>query len=148
MKCRIWLFGVFNPHDKKFYYRVSQKCNSEQMVLFLRQIRQRYPNKNIHLVLDNASFHHSAETAYFLHHNEEFITHFLPAKSPRLNPIERFWLFVKENTIAGGFFQNLNQIYHVLRRFFWRYSNGDITFNFQLHKLIDIWKFWPTVDPP
>jgi len=144
-KDKFWIFGVFNPHTKKVYYRICDKCNSIEMVLFLIQIRQRYPGKTIHLVLDNASFHKSAETDYYLYYHPEFKLHFLPTRGTKLNPIERFWLFAKGVTVANAILANLDELYHVLRRFFWHYNEGNIEYNYDLEKTIKLWKRWPTV---
>jgi transposase len=48
------------------------------------------PAKRRILILDNASWHKSARLHW--HH---FEARFLPAYSPDLNPIERFWLRLK-----------------------------------------------------
>ena len=144
-KKKFWIFGAFNPHNKKVYYRICKKCNSEQMVLFLTQLRQRYPGKTIHLVLDNASFHKSAETDYYLEHHPEFQLHFLPTRGTKLNPIERFWLFAKGVTVASAILSDLDELYHLLRRFFWHYNEGNLEYNFDIEKTIALWKRWPTV---
>lgn len=141
---KLSIYGAFNPHNTRFYFRITSTCNSEQMILFLHQICQKFPGKTIHLVLDNASFHHSADTAYFFHHHPEFVAHFLPVKSPRLNAIEQFWLFIKNYISAASIFNDLKDLYHTLRRFFWRYSNYHIVYNFSLAKTIHIWKQWPS----
>jgi hypothetical protein len=143
-KEKFWIFGVFNPHNKKVYYRICEKCNSYEMVLFLAQIRQRFPGKTIHLVLDNASFHKSAETDYYLYHHQEFKLHFLPARGAKLNPIERFWLFAKGVTVANAILADKEELYHVLRRFFWHYTDGNIEYNYNIEKTIALWKRWPT----
>lgn len=142
-KKKFWIFGAFNPHNKKVYYRVCEECNSVQMILFLYQIQQRFPGKTIHLVLDNASFHISEETTDFFASHQEFVPHFLPSKGSRLNPIERFWLFVKGVVTASAIFTDMNELYHIIRQFFWHYSNGRIDYNFNKEKLIEIWRNWP-----
>ena len=140
-----WLFGAFNPHDGKFYYRMCKKCNSEEMILFLHQIRQRFRNKSIHIVLDNARFHTSAETEYFLQNHDEFVLHFLPPRGAKLNPIERFWLFVKHITVKNSVFESLDELSSTLRKFFWHYNNGNIQYNFDIQKTINVWNQWPCV---
>jgi len=143
-KKKYWVYGVFNPHDKKVYYQICDKCNSDQTILFLQQLHQRFPGKKIHIVLDNASFHHSAKTTSFLEQHSEFALHFLPSRGARLNPIERFWLFAKGFTVAGAVFSDMEQLYHALRRFFWHYQQQRIEYNFNLLKLIEIWEKWPS----
>jgi len=144
---KFWIFGAFNPRTKKVYFRICQECNSYQMVLFLGQLRQRFPGKTIHIVLDNASFHKSAETDYFVFHHKEIVFHFLPARGAKLNPIERFWEFAKSVTVASAVYNDMDELYHSLRRFFWHYNQGNIEYNFDIQKLIDLWKRWPSIPP-
>lgn len=145
-KKKYWIFGVFAPHTKKVYYQISPKCNSFYIISFLQLLRQRFPGKQIHLVLDNASFHHSAQTTAFLSQHPEFVLHFLPARGSRLNPIERFCLFAKGFTVSGAVFADMEQLYHVLRSFFWHYQQHRISYDFHIEKLIEIWQRWPSAD--
>ncbi|NUM32945.1 MAG: IS630 family transposase [Candidatus Brocadiae bacterium] len=142
-KKKFWVFGAFNPHTKKVYYRVCEGCNSAELRLFLYQIRQRFPGKIIHLVLDKASFHTSQETSDFFKDHQDFVPHFLPTKGARLNPIERFWQFAKGIVTASSIFTDMKELYHVLRQFFWYYASARLNYNFDKEKLIVIWQNWP-----
>ena len=142
-KKKFWIFGAFNPHTKKVYYRVCEGCNTKQLLIFLYQIQRHFIGKTIHLVLDKASFHTSGETTDFFESNQNFVPHFLPTKGARLNPIERFWQFAKGIVVATSMFYDMDDLYHVLRQFFWHYSNNRLNYNFNKEKLIEIWKNWP-----
>lgn len=145
-KAKIWIYGVFEPHSKRFYYRTAPACNSEQTCLFLRQLLQRFPGKTIHIVMDNAKFHTSAETDYFiLIDHPQIKAHYLPAHCPILNPIERFWQFVKKIIVANGIYLTLSELYHTLRSFFWHYQQGKVEYNFDLEKLSNLWKNYPAI---
>jgi transposase len=143
---RWWVFGAFNPHTQKVYYRITKKCNSDETILFLHQIRQRFPNKKIHIVLDNASFHHSKRTQAFVERYPEITFHFLPTRATKLNPIERIWLFAKGVVVAGAIFTDMKELYHMLRRFFWHFNEKRIKYGFSLENLRSIWKGWAVVE--
>ncbi|MDL1885922.1 hypothetical protein FBR01_20065 [Anaerolineae bacterium CFX8] len=62
-----------------------------------------YPNQRLILVLDNASYHHSrATTAALAALEDRVLVIWLPKYSPFLNPIERFWLYLK-NLVAANY---------------------------------------------
>ena len=143
---KLWVYGVFGPHTEKVYYRITEKCNSGETIRFLHQIRQRFPGKNIHIVLDNASFHHSKKTQAFVERYPELVFHFLPARATKLNPIERIWLFAKGVVVAAAIFTDTSELYHMLRKFFWHFNENRIEYHFSLDKLYSNWKNWPEVE--
>ena len=63
-------------------------------------------NKEIILVMDGAGWHKSKNLV--IPKNIQIV--FLPAYSPELNPVERFWKFIKDNTIKNRIFANLESI--------------------------------------
>lgn len=67
--------------------------------------------KPIVLVMDNASFHKSqlsqAMLAYF---EDRSMTVWLPPYCSDLNPIERFWRYLKEQACANRLFESIAQI--------------------------------------
>ncbi|MBX9703016.1 MAG: transposase, partial [Silvanigrellaceae bacterium] len=54
------------------------------------------PNKVILLILDVSKVHRNN----ILHIPKNIKFHFLPPYSPELNPIERLWLFIKNNYLS------------------------------------------------
>ena len=62
-------------------------------------------------------------------------------------PIERFWEFAKDVTVASAVYNDMDELYHALRRFFWHYNAGNIEYNFDKQKLIDLWQRWPAIAP-
>lgn len=73
------------------------KKNSETFIAFLEHLAFTvYPDQRLILVMDNASYHTSRATRAALATLEDHIlVVWLPKYSPFLNPIERFWLHLK-----------------------------------------------------
>ena len=74
-------------------------CNTEVFQAFLNVMAEEVPveeGKQVHLVLDNASWHKSASLDW--HHIKPF---YLSAYSPDFNPIERLWQHMKGGPMAG-----------------------------------------------
>jgi transposase len=144
------IFGFFNPHTKEFIYKmvVSRKNKTaKNFIVILHQIRQLFRGKKIHIIIDNSSIH-SEKTKLLKRfrelHAEEVIIHFLPKRAPILNPIERFWQFLKKRISCNWLYGSLDELKSAFRRFIWQYREGHIEYNFTLKKLIRIWEKYPT----
>jgi len=67
-----------------------------------------YPDDPLVLVLDNVSYHRSADVmALFALLEPRVQILWLPKYSPDMNPIERFWLHLKNNVYANRLFTSL-----------------------------------------
>ena len=70
-----------------------------------------YPSQRVILVMDNASYHHSAPvraTLSLFEHRVGVI--YLPARCPDLNPIERYWRHLKDLACANKLFLTLDAL--------------------------------------
>ena len=77
--------------------------NTDSFIAFLEHLLTiRYPTQRLILVLDNASYHksHGALAALSLF-EERLQVIWLPKYCPYLNPIERFWLQLKNRLSAN-----------------------------------------------
>ena len=92
--------------------------NSETIVQFLGQLREKYPlNHKLHLILDGAGYHIAnvvKNTAIAL--NIEL--HYLPPYSPNLNPIERLWKVMNERARYSVYFKTKREFRAALDKFF------------------------------
>jgi putative transposase len=69
---------------------------------------QVYPHEPLVLVLDNVSYHHAAAVQALLALLQPRVqVVWLPKYSPDMNPIERFWLFLKNQVYANRLFPSL-----------------------------------------
>lgn len=144
-------FGFFNPHNRDFFYKLVRsrsKKTAKNFIAMLHQLRSQFPEKIIHLVVDNASIH-SAKTkilkTFCQSYQSQIVIHFLPKRSPILNPIERFWRFLKTRICANWLYSSLDDLIGAFRSFVWRYRESKIFYNFSLAKLISIWNNHPVV---
>lgn len=119
--------GALSWPDREVVYREAEKITSEAMIELFDALAVRHPAATaIRVVLDNASYNHSAAIkSYLAAAGCRIQLVYLPAYSPNLNLIERLWLFLKKTklwnrhypTFAGfksaidEFFQNLGT-YH------------------------------------
>lgn len=93
---RVNLMGILNLETMTFGYQDFETINSQAAVEFLRKIEKMYPKaQKIHLIWDQAGYHTGREVKEFLKTSRIKI-HYLPPRSPNLNPIERLWKIMHE----------------------------------------------------
>jgi transposase len=93
---RVNIMGVLNLETMRFGYQEFDTINGEAAIHFLKKIEGMYPDsKKIHLIWDQAGYHTSQETKDFLKTSRVKV-HYLPPRSPNLNPIERLWKIMHE----------------------------------------------------
>jgi len=88
-------FGCLNLVTQKFYWKKSKPSDSKYFLQFLTQLNQRTSNKQIVIILDNASIHRSKKTKEFLRRHKNIHLFYLPPYSPEYNPVEMFWRWIK-----------------------------------------------------
>lgn len=96
---RFNVLGALNAVTLEVLTVVNESyINSATVCQLLTQIAQRYPGQLITLVLDNARYQRCALVQrHAAALGIELL--FLPAYSPHLNLIERFWRFVRKRTL-------------------------------------------------
>jgi transposase len=74
------------------------------MNVFLKEMSKEYAGDKIVLVMDWAGWHKAKNLQ--VPDNIEIIL--LPPYSPELNPVERFWQHIKQNTIKNKIYKTFN----------------------------------------
>jgi len=99
-------------------YRECEKVDAKEIELFLKQIRKQHQSgEKIHIMLDNAGYHHSKQIiSYAEGLNIEL--HYLPPYSPNLNPIERLWKILHEQVTYNRYYEKFSEFSEAVRNFF------------------------------
>jgi transposase len=93
---RVNIMGILNLETMRFGYQEFDTINGEAAITFLEKIEAMYPHsKRIHLIWDRAGYHIGEKTRDFLKTSRVKV-HYLPPRSPNLNPIERLWKIMHE----------------------------------------------------
>lgn len=106
------VFGAYNWHSGNVDYQTAPHKNSEAFIAFLEYLAFTvYPHQQLVLVLDNASYHKSrAALAALAALEDRILIFWLPKYSPFLNPIERFWLHLKNLVAANHLHPDLDAL--------------------------------------
>ena len=97
------VFGALNWRTHNVDWITAHRKNTDSFIALLEHLLTvRYPTQHLILVLDNASYHRSyAALAALSLFQERLQVIWLPKYSPYLNPIERFWLQLKNLASAN-----------------------------------------------
>ena len=108
---RVNVIGAVCPDLGEVSTVVFDYCDTISFQAFLntlsKQTEQRAKDKNIILILDNASWHKSANLNW--HHIKPV---YLPTYSPDFNPIERLWLRLKKDFFSDFVAHSPKELYN------------------------------------
>ncbi len=113
------LIGAVDPKFERVHVAFSDTLKASHFQHFLEGLINRYKNSGkILMILDNARAHHSKELEPFLIVNKiKLDLLFLPPYSPNLNPMERFWKFLRKQVTHNTFFETFKNFQRALVKF-------------------------------
>lgn len=120
------MFGALNMRTSRLYWKQADKGNSQQFIMFLRQLHQSNPDKKMMIILDNGPIHKSKKVQNFVQRNSWVELFFLPPYSPEYNPIERFWHWLKNKIYGCKSFSKMEDLIQQVRKLIWHYHENRI----------------------
>jgi transposase len=118
-------FGATSAdQNPDFHFLFADVFNAQTFLNFLKRLVGRHDRK-IHLILDNARYHHAILLQEWLSENSGRIQlHFLPAYSPKLNAQEGVWRLTRRKSTHNRFFNDEKQLHSILFRRFNRFQGN------------------------
>jgi hypothetical protein len=106
------VFGGYNWTRDTVCSLVREKADTASCLAFLELLlADTCPDQPVVLILDNASYHHAAAVQAFLSLVEHrVLVFYLPPYCSHLNPIERFWRFLKDQVCANTLYPDLDAL--------------------------------------
>ena len=106
------LIGAYDWAETKVYAQIVERKTSASFLPMIEWLcLELFPNEPLVLVLDNVSYHHAADVqALFALLEPRVQVIWLPKYSPDMNPIERFWLHLKNQVYANRLHQSLEEL--------------------------------------
>lgn len=117
-RARLNLNGALNLKDKTAVVLEEETVNSASVIRLFTKLATKHPVGKIHLILDNASYHHSRLVKLWLKKHRRFKLHFLPPYSPNLNLIERLWRFFHTQVTWNRYFATFDEFRSEALKFF------------------------------
>lgn len=105
------LFAALNTLDGTVIGVCQERNRHQQWLWFLRHIDRMTPaDKQLHLILDNASTHKHVKVQRWLKRHPRFHFHFTPTSSSWLNMVERFFRDLTQNRLRRGVFRDVPEL--------------------------------------
>lgn len=101
-----YLYSAIDPKTGEDFTLILPKVNTQCLNVFLEQLSQKLGQKQIILVMDGAGWHKAKDL--LVPGNIEIVI--LPPYSPELNPVERFWQYIKRHTIKNQIFTTIDSL--------------------------------------
>jgi transposase len=135
---RMHLFGAYRFEEDSLVWKTARHKNSQEFIEFLEHLFvECYPTGHFILVLDNASIHKSAASLAALSLFEHRVTViWLPAYCSELNPIERFWRYLKEQVCVNKLYPDMTELVQEVTNQLERQNDCDRTDRFCLLKFM------------
>lgn len=121
---RMNILGALHATNQGLYsVTTTDYITATTVVDLIEFIRLNNPRRRIHLVMDNARYQRCALVAEAA---RKFRVHlvFLPAYSPNLNLIERFWKYLKSTVLAGVYFETKFEFLAAIEKFLDEVNSG------------------------
>ena len=116
----ISVFGSVDPMSGSLHTQIAEKYNALTFNEFLMSISP--VRSEIHLILDNAKYHHALFLNDFLERNSNILLEFLAPYTPDLNPIERVWKPTRKGGTLNRYFPYIGELVFSLSEQFSRYA--------------------------
>lgn len=117
-----YMYSSINPKTGEDFSLVLSCVDTEMMNLYLKKFSSAYKKDKIVLVMDQAGWHKSKDLC--IPRNIQII--YLPPYSPELNPVERFWRFLKKEVLHNFIYESLDELTNKLFVFYKTINKKDI----------------------
>jgi transposase len=115
---RVNINGAVDLESLQTCVDFTKTINGESSLRLFRKIEKRHPDaKEIHIVLDNATYYKSKWLRKQLE-GMKIKLHFLPGYSPNLNVIERLWKFFKKKLLYNTYYEKFDDFLATCKNFF------------------------------
>lgn len=104
-RARKHVLGILDWTADRALFSFNDTLKAKEFIQFLKALLREYSSERLHVVLDNARAHHAIIVQEFvITKGDRLELIFLPPYSPNLNPIEKFWAFLRKEVTHNTFF--------------------------------------------
>ena len=114
---RLHFAGALCLTGMKIFAEEYKTVDADAMLDFFRKLEKQAEAEVIHVILDNARSNKNKKLEEFLK-SSRIKVHYLPPYSPNLNPIERLWKILRENTVYNRYYETSVTFFQAIRGFF------------------------------
>lgn len=102
----IYAYGAVEPLTGESYFLAMPRCDSKCTEIFLKGLSEKYPEEEIILCCDRATWHKSKE----LEIPRNITLYYIPPYTPEMNPIEQIWKEIRKRGFKNEVFSTLDKV--------------------------------------
>ena len=119
------LFAALNAFDGKVIGVCQERNRHQEWLWFLRYLDALTPaDKQLHLIVDNASTHKHVKVQRWLKRHPRFHFHFTPTSSSWLNMVERFFRDLTQNRLRRGVFRDVPELVEAVESYIEKHNES------------------------
>jgi transposase len=111
------LFAALNIATGTVTARCQPRHRHQEFLRFLRQVARAYPDRPLHLVMDNYAAHKRVEIRDWLAANPRVQVHFTPTSGSWLNLVEVWFGIIERQAIHRGSYRSVTDLTRAIRAF-------------------------------
>jgi transposase len=111
------LFAALEIATGKVTAATRPRHRHREFLRFLKQVTKAYPDRELHLVMDNYAAHKHVEVRRWLEANPRVRVHFTPTSASWLNLVEVWFGIIERQAIHRGTFRSVKELNAKIRTF-------------------------------
>ena len=111
------LFAALNTLDGSVVGQCLPRHRHQEFLKFLRTLDREFPERELHLIVDNYRTHKHANVNAWLEKHPRFHLHFTPTSSSWLNLVERWFRDLTDKAIRRGVFHSVADLIEAIEAF-------------------------------
>lgn len=117
------LIAAFVAHEGKVTGKCYDRHRHEEFIDFLEEIEKEYPQKELHIIVDNLSVHkHKDVNKWLEKRNGRIKFHFTPTHASWLNQIELWFSILSRKLLKRGIFNSREDLVAQVMKFIEKYN--------------------------
>lgn len=116
------LIAALAVHTGEITGGTVERNTSENFLKFLKKLSRQYPNKHLHIVVDNLSIHKHSSVKQWISTKQKIHMHFTPTYSSWLNQIEIWFNIMSKDVLKGGIWKSKEQLANQLIEYIKTYN--------------------------
>jgi transposase len=109
-------------------HRVTESHTAVDFLSFMKLVAQRYPRKDLHVVLDNSSSHSTPEVVTWLKAHPRVHFHYTPTSASWLNQVEGFFGILGKQSLAATDFYSKSALRKHISAYMRQWNNSPSPF--------------------
>jgi transposase len=122
-KRKVVITGGTNPVSGKTHFYLSESASQEAALAFVKQMRRRYPDMEMVILLDGAPSHKANILKEYVKQDENIHLKPFPKYSPKLNIQEDIWKWLRKRITHNFLFEGTKELADAIRNSY-RYLQG------------------------